>query len=299
MSLPHITVCICTFKRPDMLSELLAGLGNQRTEGAFTYSAVVADNDPLRSAEQVVASFGTAAQFTVTYCVQPQKNIAMTRNMALRQANDSDFIAFVDDDELPTSDWLYQLLQAQAKFGVAGVLGPVKPRFEFTPPNWVTRGRFFDRPDYRTGYRLAWAEARTGNVLFSKQILQGVELPFNPEFDSAGEDMDFFRRMMNQGHAFIWCSEAPVYEIVPPYRCSRAYLFKRALLRGSNFSKHPADRIKNIAKSIVAVPCYTMILPIVLLLGQHLFIRYFIKLLDHTSRILAFLGLRLVTERTT
>jgi succinoglycan biosynthesis protein ExoM len=299
MQAHHISVCICTFKRPDLLRELLAALSDQKTDNLFTYSVVVADNDPLRSAESVVTGFTATTRLTVKYCVQPLQNIALTRNTALQHADEGDLIAFIDDDELPTGDWLYQLLKRHLACEVAGVLGPVKPRFEFEPPKWVKRGRFFDRPTHATGYRLSWTEARTGNVLFAKAILDGAGAPFNSEFDAAGEDMDFFRRMMEKGHVFVWCDEAPVYEVVPPSRCTRTYLFRRALLRGSNFSKHPADRVKNVAKSIIAVPCYTALLPIFLVLGQHLFIRYFVKLLDHGSRILAFLGLRLVTERTT
>ena len=57
---PHITVCICTFERPTLLSRLLAALDRQKTDGLFTYSVVVADNDVNQSAEPVVA--GSARQ---------------------------------------------------------------------------------------------------------------------------------------------------------------------------------------------------------------------------------------------
>lgn len=109
--------------------------------------------------------------------------------------------------------------------------------------------------------------------------------------------MDFFRRLMDEGCVFIWCDEGVAYETVPSARCKRSYLLRRAMLRGSNFPKHPADRIKNVAKSLIAVPCYTLALPIFALFGEHLFLKYLIKLLDHVSRLLAFLGLRLAVQR--
>jgi hypothetical protein len=104
---------------------------------------------------------------------------------------------------------------------------------------------------------------------------------------------------MDKGRTFLWCDEGVAYESVPPARCNRRYLLRRALLRGSNFPKHPADQLKNIAKSLVAVPCYTVALPILALFGEHVFIKYLIKLLDHASRLLAFMGLKLVAERQT
>ena len=57
MKAHHISVCICTFKRPELLTRLLERLENQRTDGLFTYSVVVADNDPAQSARQAVAAF--------------------------------------------------------------------------------------------------------------------------------------------------------------------------------------------------------------------------------------------------
>jgi succinoglycan biosynthesis protein ExoM len=191
------------------------------------------------------------------------------------------------------------LFKTCAAYQADGALGPVKPYFDTEPPKWVKKGGFFDRPNHPTGYKVAWEQSRTGNVLFRKNILNGLETPFRSEFATAGEDMDFFRRAMNQGCSFVWCNEAVAYEVVPSWRCTRTYLLRRALLRGSNFPKHPEDRLRNITKSLIAVPCYALILPILLVLGQHVFLKYLIKTLDHASRIVAFLGFTLVTQRQT
>jgi glycosyltransferase involved in cell wall biosynthesis len=273
-------------------------LVNQRTEGLFSYSVVVADNDDMQSAQPVVAAFSSQSPLSVTYCVEPQQNIALARNRAIEHA-DGDFVVFIDDDEFPAEDWLYHLFKSYSENDVAGVLGPVKPWFEFDPPSWVRKGGFFGRPNHASGYKLGWGECRTGNVLFRKSILDGVATPFRSEFDTAGEDMDFFRRMIDKGHAFIWCSDAVVYEVVPAARCNRSFLLRRALLRGSNFPKHPTDRFKNLLRSVIAVPSYTLALPILALCGQHVFLKYLVKLCDHASRLLAFLGLSVVTQRET
>jgi hypothetical protein len=111
--------------------------------------------------------------------------------------------------------------------------------------------------------------------------------------------VDFFRRRMAKGHLFVWCSEAPAYEVVPPSRCTARYLLRRALLRGSNFPKHGAHRVRNAAKSLLAVPIYTLALPVLAISGKHFFIMYLIKICDHGARLLAHLGLPLVTQRET
>ncbi len=293
---PHISVCICTYKRPQFLKRLLRGLAKQDTGGLFTFSTVVADNDHALSAEPVVREFTATSDIRVTYCVEPRQNIALARNKAVENA-EGDLVASIDDDEFPATDWLLHLFNARLNYGVDGVLGPVKPYYECPPPDWVIKGGFFERPCYATGYKLNWGETRTGNALFNRQILDSEEMPFRADFDTGGEDLDFFRRMISKGCTFIWCNEALVYEAVPSSRCNRAYLLKRALLRGSDFPKHPTHRIRNAIKSLIAVPCYTLALPFLALFGQHVVFTYTIKLCDHSSRLLALLGWRLMTRR--
>ena len=293
----HISVCICTFQRPELLIQLLEHLLRQKTENLFSYSVVVADNDRAKSAEPIARKF-SSAPLHATYCVEPQQNIAMVRNLAIQHA-EGDFIAFIDDDEFPVDDWLCNLYKELKSRNVDGVLGPVKPWFKSEPPQWLKNGKFFERPSYATGYKMSYTETRTGNVLFARRILDGVDIPFRPQFNTAGEDVDFFRRMITKGYKFVWCQEGAVYEVVPPSRCTRKYLLKRALLRGSNFSKHPSQRLANATRSLLAVPCYTVALPILALFGQHVFLKYLIKLLDHTGRLFSYLGLPLVTQRDT
>jgi glycosyltransferase involved in cell wall biosynthesis len=294
--LKHISVCICTYKRPLLLRRLLEELNDQDTHGLFTFSIVIVDNDQSESAKQVVEAFIAASPIRVIYCVEPRQNIALARNKAIENAK-GDFVAFIDDDEFPTTDWLWNLFRACSAYNVAGVLGPVKPYFEHEPPRWVLNGKFFERREHNTGYRMGMWESRTGNVLFVRSILDGVSEPFRSEFGTAGEDIDFFRRMIEKGDVFIWCNEAIVHEVVPPGRCTRTYLLRKALLRGSNFLKHPTDRVENLSKSFVAVPLYGMALPFIFLAGQHHFMKYLIKFCDHAGRILTLIRMNPMRER--
>ena len=284
-----ISVCICTYKRPQLLKRTLQELAKQDTKGRLTYSIVVADNDNQHSAEPIIIAFRVVSSIETTYCVEPEQNIALVRNKCLEYAK-GDYVAFIDDDEFPATDWLVTLLSVCEAHGADGVLGPVRPWFDQPPPRWLVRGRFCDRPEHVTGLWLHWRQTRTGNVLFRRQILEGIQGPFRREFGNGGEDQDFFRRMSQRGYRFVWCNEAVVYEVVPPDRWKRGYMWRRALLRGQN--ERLFLNVRSIAKSILAVPFYVMILPFLLLLGQHLFMSYSIRLLDHIGKLLAVVGLR-------
>lgn len=285
----HITVCICTFKRTALLKRLLEALECQYTEGLFTYSITVADNDPAESAREVVDEFAAHTSIKVAYCVEPQRNIALVRNRSLENAA-GDFIAIIDDDEYPIKNWLCDLFKTCIVCNADGVLGPVATSFESPPPAWMSKGRFFEKiPTIETGERVALLNTRTSNVIINTKILAGVETPFRAEFGTGGEDIDFFMRMMERGRVFVWCKEALVYETIPTSRCTRAYMVRRALHGGINSLKFRAGRLRGIIKSFIATLLYGLALPFLFFAGDHHFMKYLIKFCAHSGKLLGLL----------
>ncbi len=295
----HISVCICTYKRPELLSRLLRELQNQKTEESFLYSIVVVDNDCTQSAKSTVESFMETSRIDIEYYCEPEQNISLARNKAVQKAR-GNFLAFLDDDEIPINDWLLTLYKAQDEYKADGVLGPVKSHFEIKPPKWVIRGKLFERESFKTGSVVRNVRhMRTGNVLLSRKTFNDEESFFDPRFGrTGGEDADFFKRMISRGRIFIWCNESCVYETVPPERLRRTYLLKRALLRGVSEARLRRLSIYGFSKSIVAFALYTSALPILFIMGHHWFMRYLIKDCDHIGKLLAACGLEPVKERT-
>jgi succinoglycan biosynthesis protein ExoM len=296
MKQPHISVCICTYRRPELLQRSLHAVREQETAGEFTFSVVVADNDERQSGRPVADAFAQSGPLRIVYAVEPVQNIALARNRALAVA-EGEFVAFIDDDEFPMREWLLRMFQTCKSYDVAGVLGPVRPTFDEPPPRWLELGNFYQRPEHQTGSKMTWEKSRTGNLLFRRSILHGIKEPFRSEFGTGGEDLDFFRRMNERGHTFLWCNEGIVYELVPPTRWKRSFLLKRAFLRGQISLRHPKGRLGRIAKSIVAVPCYCFGLPFFFLAGQHVFMNYLVRLCDHLGRLLALVHLNPMRER--
>ncbi len=292
--LPHIAVCICTYKRPIPLKRLLDSLKQQETGGLFTYSVVVADNDEEEAGRAVVVEAVKSSQLKIRYCAEPRRGIALARNTVLANA-EGDYLALIDDDEFPIAAWLLRLFIECREYQVDGVLGPVRRHFDEPPPSWLKRSDLYDRRVNPTGMAVNWREARTGNVLMKRRVIEGDASPFNPEF-RAGEDHDFFRRKMEEGFSFIWSSDAEVYESLPPARWKRMYFLRKALLQGATAAQQPDCGALSIAKSIVAVPLYAGVLPFSLLFGQHRFMSILIKLCSHAGKLLILAGINPVAE---
>jgi succinoglycan biosynthesis protein ExoM len=291
-SLPHICVCICTYKRPEPLMRLLESLRKQKTNGQFTFSIVIADNDAEESGRATVEAFQRISQIPVKYILSPERGIARTRNRVLANA-EGDYLAFIDDDEFAIEEWLLRLLETCLNYGTDGVLGPVLRHFDGNPPRWLVKSRFFVRPVMPTGMAVHWNGSRTGNVLMRSSVIAGDAEPFNPEI-RAGSDRDFFVRRIEAGCRFVWSAEAIAYEVIPPERWTRMYQIRRSVLIGEEERKMGTVNLKRIVKALIAVPLYMLMLPFLLLLGQHRFMDYLVRLCEHGARLLSLLGLRIL-----
>ena len=293
-ALPHISVCICTYRRPGPLRRLLGELNRQVTGGRFTYSIMVADNEEERSGEAAVTEARLSSKAPIHYCVEPVRGIAMARNKVVANAH-GDFLAFIDDDEFPIQDWLLKLFEACEQHHADGVLGPVLRHFDDSPPAWLVASSLYIRRVHATGTPVYWREARTGNVLIRRRVVEGDPSPFRPEF-RAGEDHDFFRRKSEQGFRFIWSSDAEVFEAIPPARWKRMYFVRKALLQGATAAQQPDFGAAEIAKSLVAVPLYTAMLPMAFLFGQTRFMTLAVKLSSHAGKLLKLAHINPVRE---
>jgi succinoglycan biosynthesis protein ExoM len=290
----HISVCVCTYRRPEPLLRLLRELRDQETGGRFTYSIVIVDNDRQQSAEPVVRAFAASCPVMIKYCLEPQQGIARARNRAVENAA-GDLIAFIDDDEFPIKSWLLNLYETLQRYRAAGALGPVQRHFDEQPPKWLLKGNFYCKPTHPTGFMIGPTEGRTSNLLFDRALIEGDAPVFRPELRS-GEDLDFTSKMMQRGHCFVWCDEAIVYEVIPPARWRRAYMLRKALLRGSCTVFYSTFGVRSVAESVIAVPVYAICLPVAAILGQHRFMDLLIRLCDHIGKLSALMGVNPVKE---
>jgi succinoglycan biosynthesis protein ExoM len=233
---PSITVCIATCKRPQKLALLLSDLANQSLRPV---EVVVVDNDARGSAAAVVeAARAARAPFPIIYEVQPIKNISLTRNRTVALAQ-SEWLAFVDDDERAPRDWLNVLMGEALRSRADVVLAPVVPQLPPGAPGWIGRGRFYDWARMPTGTEVPLNKLRFGNVLSRKAPLTALAGPFDPRLGlTGGEDGDLLARMVEAGSRVVWCDEAAVTEPVDPSRLSLRWLMLRALRGGQDFARH-------------------------------------------------------------
>ena len=231
----NISVCIATYRRTERLRAVLEDLARQ---SRLPEQVVVVDNDQAGSARPVIEQLrASGVPFAMAYDIQPERNIAMTRNLTVALA-DGDWLAFIDDDERAPESWLQQLLDAAALHAADGVLAPVEPQVPAEAPLWIRRGRFYDFPHLRTGEPVPLNRMRFGNVLLRAAPLRAEPGPFDSSYGlSNGEDGDLLVRLAHKGVRIIWCDEAIVWEPIEAKRLSLRWLLMRALSGGQDFAR--------------------------------------------------------------
>src|SRR5262245_34913187 len=210
----RVAVCVATHERPEGLWGLLHALDAQELPAGVQMRAVVVDNDADASARDVCREAAGRVSYPLHYAIEKRRGIPQARNRALAEGLRDDFVAFLDDDELPEPGWLAALLRAQREHAADAVAGPCRPRFAEPPPDWVVAGGFFERPHFASGERLE--VAFTHNVLVRSAALAGLGALFDERLAlCGGEDVELFRRFVRQGHRIVWADDAVVYDVVP------------------------------------------------------------------------------------
>lgn len=236
MSRARVCVCIATCRRPDGLRRLLRGLAGQEFRGdAPELTFVVVDNDPTPGSETraVVDELSADLPGSLVPVDEARRGIPHARNAGLDHAGDVDWVAFVDDDEVPSAGWLQELLTVAQRTGADVVTGPVVPHFAVPPPRWAIDGRFFERERHPTGTALG--VAYTHNTLLRGRLAGSR---FDGAFAlSGGSDSEYFRRLHRAGARIVWADDAVVTEWIPASRVTVAWIVRRSYRVGNGIAR--------------------------------------------------------------
>lgn len=277
----HVAVCVTTYQRPRGLARLLRSLNALVFSGERPdVTVIVVDNDQAETARETVEQCPRSSDMEVRYVVEPRRGIPFGRNRALASLpQETDFVAFVDDDEAVAPDWLARLLDAQQRYGADVVAGPVIAVFEPDAPRWAIRGRFFQRPRHASGTRLQ--VAFTCNVLVRAEIIRQMEHHFDERFRLNGaDDSHFFRRLARSGRKLVWADDACVREWIPNSRVTAPWLMQRAFRTGNGMAMITTDLSESawrhvvvVSKSLVWMVIGIVAMPISAVLGKHRLVR--------------------------
>ncbi|MEM7507258.1 MAG: glycosyltransferase family 2 protein [Pseudomonadota bacterium] len=226
-----VTICICTFRR-ESLRETLKSLGAQALPQGCRIEIVVADNDETPSAEPLVAEAAAKVPHSVRYHHAPKRNISIARNACLDAVEpDTEWVAFIDDDETARANWLERLIAAAQTQSADVVFGPAVAVYPPGTPAWIKENDFHsNRPVHKgdvieTGYSsnvlMRWGHPAVRNERFLLRLGR-----------TGGEDVEYFFRLHRMGLKLASAQDAIVYEPVEQKRLNTSWLMSRRFTMG-------------------------------------------------------------------
>ena len=278
----RVAICVASFRRPSGLKRLLYSLNRLTFDKCLppTIEVIVVDNDSAGSTCELCEGISSELRWLLECHIEPRRGIPYARNKAVASVKEgTDFVAFIDDDEVPEPSWLDELLHVQQVYGADVVTGPVLPRFTDSVPPWILKGKFFERKRYPTGHLLSVSS--TNNVLVRSEVFSEMGELFDVRYALSGiDDTLFFMRVHRAGYKIVWADDALVYEWVPYSRLNARWILQRAYRGGNgfvtvelNFRPWAMVGLVRAATASVRLVQGLMLITLSLVFGRHVFVR--------------------------
>jgi succinoglycan biosynthesis protein ExoM len=243
MSVPDISIVICTLRRVQQLKEAVLSCLALRSQDRFSLEIIVVDNSPEAGAADLVKALAAEATATIRYVHEPRTNIAYARNTGIAAAQ-APLIAFVDDDMRLSPQWLPSVMRtmvAQDADALVGAIEPIAGHSDQAPDARILN--FYCRNlGLPEGVRIKCR--RSGHISgigTGNSVLRGACIispqPFDPAFGGGGEDTDFFLRLGQRNLNVVWSSDSLAYEIVSSRRATLSFVTYRAFRGSQNYAR--------------------------------------------------------------
>lgn len=224
----EVSVLIPTFRRPDSFVRAVRSVFAQR--GVTAFEVIAIDNSPEGSAIDTFRKLEAEAPVVFRWAHEPKPGVAQARNAAVQLAS-GDLVAWLDDDEEASPDWLASLVATRRETGAQSVFGPVRARADHDSGH----AEFYEQLYTRAGPATSGSCAQPfgiGNSLQPRAMFDEPQ-PFDARTDQrGGEDDALFASWAEAGATFAWAADAHVVEHLGAERTHLAHGLKRAFAYG-------------------------------------------------------------------
>jgi glycosyltransferase involved in cell wall biosynthesis len=258
-----LTVAICTYNGENRIPEVLEHLQQQVQTEEIDWEVLVVDNNSTDKTAKVVDQFAQSWQNNsiIRYIFEPQQGTTHARKRAITEAK-SELVAFLDDDNLPKENWVYEAYQFSQEHPEAGAYGgnihaqldqPAPPYFDQiklllaihnrgNKPFCYLRSAKPRKIPVAPGSvirKTAWRDAIPTNLL-----LQGRDEKHQTLL-GACEDLEVMYYIQNTDWEVWHNPKMEIWHHIPNHRLKAEYLLK--ISRTSGYSNH-ALRLARMTK---------------------------------------------------
>lgn len=200
------------------------------------YRLVVVDGGSSDGSEVIIRAFANRLPITLLHGSGVGKAAAVNRGIA---AADGDLVVFIDDDVVPSPDWLRALRGAASRYSDYALFGGA------VAPNWpaAPRLRILDHVPLSVTYGITPPALTEGAV--SPTLIRGSNLAVrrsalgrfggfqahggdDDEDNNIGWETDFLLRASAAGERAWFVPTAEVHHLIWPHELAAQWIFRRA-----------------------------------------------------------------------
>ncbi|MDH3709145.1 MAG: glycosyltransferase family 2 protein [Cyclobacteriaceae bacterium] len=238
MSIPSLSIVICTYNRDRYLQQCLEHL-NQQTCHPGDFEILVVDNNSTDRTSLICQDFRTNnSDINFKYLKQPQQGLSYSRNLGLEKAS-APLISYLDDDAYPDSHYVQNLCDYfQSHSEVDAIGGKITPAYEKAAPNWMSKYLLplvaaLDMGRVPVAFK-PWKFPIGANMAFRASVLRDIG-GFNPQlgrkgdFLGSGEEKDVFLTLHQSKKIIHYVPAVHVFHTIPNNRLESDYIKKMAI----------------------------------------------------------------------
>jgi glycosyltransferase involved in cell wall biosynthesis len=248
-----LTFAFCTYKRAHRLEGLVAAMRAQACPVPFEILAV--NNNSPDDTIAVLDRLASLPGAPLRQVTELEPGIVPARNRVLAEARNSDYLVFIDDDELPHEGLLAAAYDALAREGADCVGGRVVVDFgELGRPRWLGDDLLGFLAAVNHGPEPFWIESEdtpvwTSNIAFRVEYLRQHGLRFDARYNrkggsasdaGGGEDVVMLRRLLELKARIRYRPDMAVTHGVDEWRLRRSYFLRLHYLAGVRKGLHEA-----------------------------------------------------------
>jgi len=249
-----ITVMIATYNRCDKLKLALEGLVKQSFD-KDKFEVWVIDNNSTDDTVGRVKEYQD--RLNLHYYLETKQGLGHARDAGFRKAR-GEYVAFLDDDAIPTEDFLQSLYENICEHEPDCVCGPIIPYYTSEKPHW-----FKDEYEIRSlgsdWHIVPEGSTHSGsNMTWKRSVLSdlggfNVNLGVSGDRFIPGEDSDlFYRYWRAKTGKVVYDPKIEVLHWTPAYKMRVSYILKRFLSVGVLAAKlnHNVNFVKKILRAL-------------------------------------------------
>ncbi len=246
--MPKLTYAVCSYNRSDRLESLLPAMRAQVC--SIPFEILVVDNNSSDATREVVAQIAGQAGPPIRYVFEPKQGIPYARNRAIEESMASDFMVFIDDDEVPRPGTLESAVNAFSREHAQCVGGKVKVRIapEDRPP-WLGNDLLGFLAETDHGEEPFWVcdettPIWTANVGYQTTLFKThPNLRFDARYNrkghkiGGGSDRVMFRELIKLKVPIRYCPDMVVEHFVESWRLRRSYFLRLHFINGCRYAR--------------------------------------------------------------